>query len=146
MTPSGVAGDSERLRTEGPVIECQVLPDTRRVRKSRPGETHEPPSTEGRFLLDTGATMSVVDESVLRELGIPPFADTAVCGATGSAVQKVFTCELRFPRSPLPAVDTVFVIGAKLREQGIIGLLGRDVLERGVLHYNGTSGAWTLAF
>jgi hypothetical protein len=42
---------------------------------------------------------------------------------------------------------TVPVIAAELLQaQGIHALIGRDILQQCVLHYNGTTGSFTLAF
>lgn len=46
----------------------------------------------------------------------------------------------------LDSLPEMFVIGSDLKRQGIVALLGRDILARSVLVYNGSAGHWTIAF
>ncbi len=97
-------------------------------------------------MVDTGAGMTAIDESVLMQLGIVSITDRKVFTPMGSAIQRIYPCSIEFPDSNVPAVRSLFVLGSDLGNQGILGLLGRDVLEHGLFIYNGASGGWTLAF
>jgi hypothetical protein len=105
-----------------------------------------PPAVSGILIVDTGAGMTAIDESVLTQLGISSVMDRRVFTPMGSAIQSIYPCSLEFPDSNLPAVRSLYVLGSDLSNQGIMGLLGRDVLEQGLFIYNGASGGWTLAF
>jgi len=50
------------------------------------------------------------------------------------------------PLEPPLFLPNVPVLEAALRHQGIDALIGRDVLGRCVLNYNGTTGFFTLAY
>lgn len=65
---------------------------------------------------------------------------------SGSEVQQIYPCSLAFLGTPLPTIKKWFVLGANLDGQGIIGLLGRDLLAQGVFVFTGSCGGFTLAF
>jgi predicted aspartyl protease len=146
VTPAGIEGNPSQLRIEGARIACEVRTDPRDVLALQASGRAIPPGVSGILLVDTGAGMTAIDESILADLGIPSITDTRVFTPMGSAIQSVYSCSLEFPGSNLPPARSLFVLGADLGSQGIVGLLGRDVLEQAVLVYNGTAGGWTLAF
>ena len=45
-----------------------------------------------------------------------------------------------------PAINFAFVVGCDLAPQGIIALIGRDVLRHFTMTYNGTFGQIILSF
>lgn len=89
--------------------------------------------------------MTCVDKKILEGLGIPPVGDTQVRTPSGSAVQQVYPCGIAFPGAGIPSLERMFVIGADLDGQKIIGLLGRDLLAGALLVYNGIGGSWSLS-
>lgn len=97
------------------------------------------------LLVDTGASMTCVDRALLVALGAPVIGDTMVQTPSGSELQQLFACGIAFPGSNVPSINKLTVCGSNLSKQGIIGLLGRDVLSRALLIYNGIGGFWTLS-
>jgi hypothetical protein len=101
-------------------------------------------------LIDTGATRSCVDSKVIASLGVKPIG-VAVTGTAGGPVQQYrYPARFRFPGEGLE-IEFSSVIGVNLAGQSIGGrdiivLLGRDVLSRCILIYNGPGGFFTLAF
>ena len=104
-----------------------------------------PPQKLGMLLIDTGASMTSIERTVLEQLGIPPIADCDVKTPSGGETQQVYPCSLAFPGSKLPSIQKIFVLGGNLQEQGIIGLLGRDMLAACLFVFNGQGGEFTLA-
>ncbi len=89
-----------------------------------------------RFLLDSGAGMSIVDLAQARELGLETLPYSEGSSTTGSGGMKVeydsFVVaerlefgELSFEGGRLPAIDSQV-----LRDVGILGILGQDLLAR----------------
>ncbi len=105
-----------------------------------------PNPVSGEALLDTGASVSCVDSTVIQTLGVAPVGSTKLYTPSGSSQQNQYPVRFEFPGSNLPAIETMRAIGSQLQQQGIIALVGRDVLASFVLVYNGPGGFITLAF
>ncbi len=101
-------------------------------------------------LLDTGAGISAIDQRVLEELGLQPVSIVSIGSAHGSNPHAVYSVLIDLlPVGPaIPTsmrLDPITVIEADLSGQPQQMLLGRDVLSRLLLVYNGPSGIWNLA-
>lgn len=105
-----------------------------------------PNPISGVALLDTGASISAVDATVIQSLGVSPVGVTTLHTPSGTSQQNQYPVRFEFPGSNLPAIETQRAIGSLLQQQGIIALIGRDVLASFVFVYNGPGGFITLAF
>ncbi len=105
-----------------------------------------PNPVTGLALIDTGATLCMVDVSVLGELGVPPSGIENIIGATGQGKQPTYPASLAFPGTPIPPIAFTNFIGSNLKDAGIIALLGRNVLMSFVIVYNGPGGFVSLSF
>jgi hypothetical protein len=109
-----------------------------------------PQALRGLALIDTGASRTCVDATAIRRLGVSAI-DRAMCGtANGVVQQNLFPARFSFPAISLD-IEFASVIGVDLTGQAsmgqdIVALVGRDVLSRCVLTYNGVGGFITLAF
>ena len=111
-----------------------------------------PTHVSGTFLLDTGASNTVVDTSLIAPLGITP-TGTIMCHtpSTGTVAQAFnqYDVAIIVPGAvPGQAwvVEALPVMESNLAPQGIQGLIGRDMLDDAILIYNGTTKHFTLAF
>lgn len=100
----------------------------------------------GTALIDTGASISGIDEAHALALGLIPMSSTSVSTPNGVAMQNLYAVKLEFPGTPLPAVPFLMVTGSQLKNQGIDVLLGRDYLGDKVLIYNGPMRLYTICF
>lgn len=105
-----------------------------------------PPAVSGLALIDTGASLCMVDESVIGQLGIPAFGYQNIAGATGSSTQATYAASLSFPGTPIPNITFADFVGSPLGQLGILVLIGRNVLSGFVLVYNGPGGHVSLSF
>jgi hypothetical protein len=105
-----------------------------------------PPAVTGLALIDTGASICAIDEDALRKLGIPPFGYMPILTPAGQGTQPTYPASLSFPGTPLPNVSFANFVGSPLAQQGILALIGRNVLQDFVLHYNGPGSHFSLAF
>jgi predicted aspartyl protease len=142
---TGLALEPGILQVQGPVLQCAVMLDTRRAQALVQAGGSIPPPKPGRLLIDTGASMTSIERTVLQELGIPSIGDCQVKTPSGGETQQVYPCGLVFPGTKLPTIGNIFVLGANLLDQGIIGLLGRDLLRSCVFIFNGQGGEFTIA-
>jgi predicted aspartyl protease len=110
-----------------------------------------PTPIPGVGLIDTGATQSCVDESILTTLQLNPIGVVNCGTANGPVQQSVYPARIVFPTKGWTSemdVIGVNLAGQFVREnppKPIIALLGRNFLELGTFFYNGTGGFWTLS-
>lgn len=107
-----------------------------------------------RALIDTGATSTCVDPSVLTTLGLSPTGIVKVnTPSTGSQphTAEQFDVALLIPgpqqtHHPL-IIENMPVIGTELlQQQGFHALIGRDVLATCLFGYNGAMEEFWLAY
>jgi predicted aspartyl protease len=107
-----------------------------------------PPPRTGWALIDTGATKSCVDINAISTLGVNPIGVTLTGTAGGQVQQPLYPARFRFPgeafEQEFSSVIGVDLTGQSILGQDIIVLLGRDVLAKCVLIYNGPGGFFTL--
>ncbi len=110
-----------------------------------------PPDAIIRALVDTGASCTCVDPDILKQLQLTPKgkAPTHTPSTGGVAVeQDVYDVSLSLihPHSLSLTLRVLPVLSAHLSVQGIHALIGRDILDRCLLVYDGDTGIFTLAF
>ena len=111
-----------------------------------------PPPLVVKALVDTGASHTAVDPSIMKALGISPrrIAQT-ITPSTGAKPHKCYSYDVSF-HVPLGTVTSLFskgaweVTGLELKHQGFEVLLGRDILSEGLLVFDGKAGTFSMAF
>ncbi len=111
-----------------------------------------PPAIQGSFLVDTGASLTAVDPRLIQPLGLSA-TGTVLCptpSTAGTAV-PMFQYDLMVyvPGAGVGNgwfVEAIPVMASSFAGQNIDGFIGRDILDRGLLVYNGSSGHFTLAY
>lgn len=102
-------------------------------------------------LIDTGASISGVDPTILSALGFSPTGEAEIFSTTASgvAVPTYDVCigiyatrqgDVHF------LSDTIQVTATNLASRGFQALIGTDILCKCILHYNGADGHFTLAY
>ena len=103
-----------------------------------------PPTPKiGWALIDTGASNTCIDELAAKELGLPVIDIGTMLSATHDKVP----CNI-YPvliSTPIVNLNSPRTMGAALAGQGLLVLIGRDVLARCNLFYNGPIGQFTLS-
>lgn len=139
----------EGLSAAGPVFQVQVeVPQALAAFLSEKGKEIPAPQP-GWALIDTGATRTCVDKDVLAKLGVQPTGTVKTGTAAGQVEQLLYPAKLNFPVAGFQ-IEFGSVIAVDLRGQTIAGanvlvLVGRDVLARCLLVYNGSAGMFSLA-
>ena len=105
-----------------------------------------------RALVDTGASITCVDPQVMDQLDITP-RGKATCLTPSTGEGHVFMDEYdvcisvyRDLHEAPCRIDDLAIVESVLEPQGFLVLLGRDFLSRCILHYNGVTRSYTLAF
>ena len=134
--PSGPA-----LAEHGPRLQVEISLHPTLVQHLQTQGQAVPAPVIGAALIDTGATISAVDTTlVVQPLQIQPIGSVQVGTAGGPQTQHQYPASFGFPGTRLPGINFNFVIGCNLTGQGIIALIGRDVLRHFVMVYNGVLG------
>ena len=115
-----------------------------------------PLPVSGHALIDTGSDISNIDLTVVQQLSLQPIRTADVSSGDGPPKQKeTYAARITFPGTDLPSINFSELIGCDLSGQvdrgsvqdaqvKLIALLGRDMLTRFVLIYDGRSGSFTL--
>jgi len=138
----------------GPVFPIEVhVPPLIAEALDKAGEPIPSP-VSGMALIDTGASITCVNEPVLKDsLKLNPIGVVNAGTANGPVQQNVYPGRLVFPTEGW-TLDVDGVMGVNLTGQTInleppqdlIALLGRNLLERWIFTYNGPGAMWTVSF
>jgi hypothetical protein len=140
------------MSPNGPLMDAFVgVSQPRRNALTAAGQT-VPNWVQIRALLDTGASGSCVDPSVLSSLALNPSGSIPmITPSTGTTphVADQYDVSLMIPclnQAPL-VFHTIGVACVELLlGQGFHALIGRDILQQCVLTYNGNRNWFTLAY
>ena len=104
-----------------------------------------------KALIDTGASHTTMDVSLVSQLGLSPTGMVQVITpTTGSTPCDQFTYDIGLfvptPNGAGWSVPLWVVSAAELIHQGFAILYGRDLLSQNTLHYDGANGMFTLTF
>ena len=109
-----------------------------------------PPPVRARMIVDTGASGTVIAESILHSLALTPTGTAEIL--TPSTRGTPVTCDtydvlLAIEHAKYPLIlGTAPIIASDFSGQAIDGLIGRDVLQECLFIYDGVSGTFSLAF
>lgn len=106
--------------------------------------TKPPDMVQGNALIDTGASITSIDLEAARKLGLPEVGRTSLGTADGPKQAPLFPFSISIP--PSLSFQCPQGAGCNLRGQGIIALIGMDLLARCILIVNGPEGTCSLAY
>ena len=110
-------------------------------------------AVEGLALVDTGATLSMIRPDVALVVGAPSAPEVRVHGlqpdersTAAPRFVRAVRVTLRIPGSQVEAaVDAVCVpFGEAVRREDIVAILGRDVLGKVQLDWDGPKGSFSI--
>ncbi len=140
------------LGPNGPVLNAIVAVSQERnaalVAAGQPAPKPQPI----RALVDTGASATCVDPSVLAALSLTPTGIVSVStpstgGTPHQAEQFDAALIIPAPQGPALMFRTIPVVASELLEaQGFHALIGRDILDQCIFFYNGSLKLFTLAY
>ncbi|MBH1970837.1 hypothetical protein FK216_06015 [Moraxellaceae bacterium AER2_44_116] len=110
-----------------------------------------PKPIKGHFLIDTGASLTCVDASLIQPLDLPVIGSVNIQtpstqGGTHQCKQYDAMLFLQDQGSAGFIIEAIPLLATHLKSQGVDGLIGRDILDRCTLIYNGTAKTFTLAY
>jgi predicted aspartyl protease len=107
-----------------------------------------PAPISGFALVDTGATMSMVDDHAIEGLGVGPVGTATLQTAGGPLESALYPVRVVIGVPQQPMLDLSFgrITSGPLQKSGLLCLLGRDLLQHVLLVYDGANGRFTVAF
>jgi len=113
------------------------------------GDSRIPSSSSQKFarmpaLIDTGASRTVLTPLAIKSLNLPLIDYATLSRAGGVDRAAVYAASIQFPRYKLTPIDVIQVLCCELPDQPIQCLIGRDILSRWKLAYNGKTGEWSI--
>jgi predicted aspartyl protease len=133
------------LQRQGPCVQVSIgLAQSLAAQLLQQGQTLPKPIS-GIALIDTGASSTCIDSHVAQQLQLPVVNVVKVASAShASTEQNVYPIQIEVVGLPI-SIEAPNAIGATLAPQGLIALIGRDVLQYCTLFYNGLIGSITLS-
>ena len=132
------------LQQVGPVIDVLLTPSVAflQTMKIAPSATK---AIKVLAMIDTGATGTVISKGLATQLGINPVGTIMInTPSSTNVVCYQFDVQIVFPNNV--NINSIMVTEAPLQGQHIQCLIGRDVLQHGVLIYTGYDNSFTLSF
>ena len=132
------------LATRGPLIQVTVsLADQIATELVKQGKSLPAP-VQGLALIDTGAGSTCIDEAAAQKLQLPVVNVVDMASASHASTKaNVYPAKFQIIGLPI-SFNAPMSIGAPLAVQGLIALIGRDVLQHCTLIYNGGLGQISL--
>lgn len=140
-----------QFQAGGPQLQLYVGVSTPRGVALKEAGQPIPPLKLIRGLVDTGASTTAIDPSVIQGLGITPTGSMPILTpSTGPNPVQVNTFDVGIVipifSGQTFSLGAVQVFESSLSVQGIQALIGRDILKNGLLVYDGRNNIFSLAF
>lgn len=133
------------LQQRGPIVQVAVtlaeVMVTALAQQGRP----TPQPVNGWALLDTGASNTCIDEEEAQKMSLPVTGVGTMSSASHAKTSSnIYPIQIEVTGFPI-RFQSLRTMGAALKEQGLLMLIGRDLLAHCVLIYNGLTGQITLS-
>lgn len=128
------------LRRSGPKIKVTIGHPRSVLRAAQQTGTNLKQPFTVTALIDTGAARTVINPQLAETCGLRRTGETQISSAGHLAKRHEFAGAIQFPDQDLTPFDPISLVACPLPEQDVSCLLGRDVLERWNLVYDGRSG------
>ena len=135
---------SHALAQRGPIVQSAItLADQIAAELVKQGKS-VPSPVSGFGLIDTGAISTCIDEAAASKLNLPVINVVTMASASHPSTKaNVYPGKFEIAGLPM-AISAPSAIGAPLAAQGLLALIGRDVLQHCNFVYNGFAGEITL--
>lgn len=141
------------VEANGPILNVFLTVSDARLTALTKLGTSIPNGQAATALLDTGASCTCVDPSIIKALGLTPTGQTSLLTPStkqGPVAADQYDCGViiygQTAENPYIIRNLPVLEAPLLQQQGFHALIGRDVLANCVLIYNGVIKTYTLAF
>lgn len=133
------------LSQRGPVVQVSVSVEQHIAQQLLQQGVSLPQPLNGLALIDTGATTTCIDDTAAQQLQLPVVDVATIASASHpSTQQNVYPIQIEVIGLPI-TINAPRAIGAPLAAQGLLVLIGRDLLQHCTIYYNGITGSFTLS-
>ena len=133
------------LHLRGPILQVSVTVEQTVAKNLVQQGISIPAPITGWGLIDTGASVTCIDEEAARELQLPAVDVVTMASATDPSTRRnVYPIQIEVIGFPI-RLQALRAVGAELKIQDLLLLIGRDVLQVCTLFYNGFTGEITLS-
>jgi predicted aspartyl protease len=139
------------LGADGAIITVLLHASAPRQTVLRAAGQQVPPPVVGRGLIDTGASATAIDPTVVQALGLVPTGTASIVtpstGLTPHVCNQYDISLLVLMAQQFHVASLIIpVFESQLLNQGIHALIGRDVLAGCMFVYNGKASTLSIAF
>ena len=122
------------LAINGALVQVQISP---------PAGSSGSPQT-ATAMIDTGASISGILPALAQAAGGVPVSSIDIGGVTGTSSAQIYALQVNLPQYNI-SFDVIDVAGVDLPQQNIQFLLGRDMLSKMILTFDGPDATFNLA-
>lgn len=133
--------NSLALLQQGPHIEIRISATRTEVQEGRAVGLEFPELTV-RALIDTGAALTIINPQIATTCKLRQTDRSKISAVGGEAGEyPAHAASISFPGSDLPGLDVIRVVACPIIRQPFFScLIGRDILQRWLLTYDGRQG------
>jgi hypothetical protein len=129
------------LQDSGPTIDITIYPPAEIVKQLEAGKI---PIVNCVGLIDTGASISAIDLSIVKELNLISRDFIPVLTPSGMSNHFTYDIGIQLPKEMGWKTYFIEVTGCDLEKQPYKALIGRDILQNCTLIFNGWDNSFQL--
>ncbi len=133
------------LANKGIIINVELGIDLATAEALRAFAQPVPTSITCQALIDTGSSILAIDQSIAQQLNLVKRGIYVAHTANGQRQCNLYAVSLSFPATNLKPYNILQASEVDLSAQPFKCLIGRDLLSKWHLHYNGETGAVSIA-
>lgn len=133
----------EQLRQNGAIVNVQIAVPASYAKQLTDAGQAVPPPQVVKAMIDSGASISTVSDSVAAAAGLQQVGSVPIGGVGGTSTRPIFSASFGIPDYGV-TVDPIEIAGVSLPVGGFEVLLGRDILKVLEFNYTGPHGAFLL--